>query len=157
MDFLAGGCTPIDLYYGAAILTFSHLYQCYQTEAGRINSLVPINKMIISIHYWYSIQKNMTKMEAEWLRYNAFRPDTRGNLQATSSRQTQRRQSVLILNAHYLYWQSWDIVWKNYQRATSQCSMHCSWLPPSSMPVKVVSCDKALVSRNGGLRRYGQK
>ena len=24
-----------DLYHGAAILNFSHYYQCYQTEAGR--------------------------------------------------------------------------------------------------------------------------
>ena len=47
---------PVDLYYGAAILIFAHKTLCYQTEAGRKNSLVPSCAMTVSIHNWYLIQ-----------------------------------------------------------------------------------------------------
>ena len=50
---LALGLLAIDLYHGAAILNFSNVTK---TRLEEQNSLVPICKMIFSIHYYYSIQ-----------------------------------------------------------------------------------------------------
>ncbi len=47
----------IDFHHAAAILIFSNLTQCNQTEAGRQNSLVPFfTAMNTSIHCCYWIQ-----------------------------------------------------------------------------------------------------
>ena len=54
--FRNSGDFSIDLYHGAAILNFSHWYQCNQTEAGRTKQSGSYLKVIISNHYCYLIQ-----------------------------------------------------------------------------------------------------